>query len=148
VGEQGFFLLQPCNDLSCRSIAGLHSLHIHDATIDFSGKNTPITATQACRTVRFSNVNFILNSGVDGHLNDKQIHMLVAARGRNSTLTMENCVLKATFDSPSLFNLTVCMATEGGQVWGTGSLLHMLLLFCQHICAPTCAHLPVLDVFK
>jgi hypothetical protein len=99
-------------------VAGLHSLHIHNATIEFSSELQPIMTTPTC-TVRLSNVKVIVSSGVERHLSvpdEQHQHRLLIAQGHNTTLTMENCVLKATFDSPSLFNLVACTAEEGGQV--------------------------------
>jgi hypothetical protein len=100
--------------------AGLRSLHIHDATIEYSNKPVPIMATQVCSTVHFSKIRFIVNSSVEKHLyspgQTEDEHRLFVALGRNSTLYMEDCVLETTFDCPSLCSLVVCTAMEAGQV--------------------------------
>jgi hypothetical protein len=73
-----------------------------------------------CSTVRLSKIRVIVNSSVERHLyNPSQVqdeHRLFVALGRNSTLSMEDCVLQTTFDCPSLVTLVVCAALEGGQV--------------------------------
>jgi hypothetical protein len=95
-------------------VAGLHSLHIHNATVEFSNACQPIWTTPTCSTVRLSNIKVIVSSG------QLRQNKLFVAHGRNSTLTMEDCVLETTFDSPSLFSL---VAEEGGQVRGAQGLL-------------------------
>jgi hypothetical protein len=105
--------------LFCPS-AVLRSVHIHDATIEYSNKPAAIVAHQNCSTIRLSKIRFIVNSGIEKHLDSPgqtqgTYHLLVAS-GHKSTLSMEDCVLEATFDSPSLFGLVVCAAMEGGQV--------------------------------
>jgi hypothetical protein len=104
---------------SC-SFAGLHSLHIHDATIEYSNKPLSIVASQTCSTVRLSKLRFIVNSGVEMHLYSpgqlKDQHHLFVALGQKSTLSMDDCVLETTFDCPSLSSLVACTATQGGKV--------------------------------
>jgi hypothetical protein len=109
-----------CNSFLVLFCTGLRTLHIHDATIEFSDDFLPVVADQTCSTVRLSNITFIVSSGVQKYLNSpdqsKGQHALMAAIGRNSTLTMQNCVLKTAFDAPPLFNLVACRSAEEAQV--------------------------------
>jgi hypothetical protein len=97
---------------------GLQSLHIHDATIEFSDEVLPIIASETCTTIHLSSINFIVSPGLQKYLNspNQSRHALVGAIGRNSTLTMDNCVVKTACDTPPLLNLVLCAAMEGGQV--------------------------------
>jgi hypothetical protein len=100
--------------------AGLRSVHIHDAIIEYINKPLPIVANQTCSTIRLSKIRFIVNSSVEKHLyssgQQEDQHNLLVASGHKSTLSMEDCVLETTFDCSSLFSLVVCTATQGGQV--------------------------------
>jgi hypothetical protein len=99
------------------SFAGLRSVHIHNATIEFGGKDGLFAADKICSTFRFSNIKFIFHMSAFARQGYKdRLQSLFIAWGRNCTMALEDCVLETSFDSPALAHLVVCWATDGGQV--------------------------------
>jgi hypothetical protein len=123
-----------------RFFSGLRSLHIHDATIEYSNQPVPIVASQTCSTVRLSKIRFVVSSSVEKHLcspgQTKDRHHLFVALGHKSSLSIEDCVLETTFDCPSLVTLVVCTAAQGGQVREI-----LVPAYCYQLCMPNALQL-------
>jgi hypothetical protein len=98
------------------AITGLRSVHIHNATLEFSTQMS-FAADQTCSKFRFSNIKFVFHMSAFSRQDcTGMVQSLFMARGRNCTMALEDCVLETSFDSPALARLVVCWATDGGQV--------------------------------